>query len=169
MDSRTSPAGINRRELIKRAAAGGAIAWTAPVILDSLASPAGALTLNECYRSQFDRSGLTYVEVVPDNGAGCVPSTCWNNRTAFTGGLISIAGSDGLNWTFTITAPGCVFTNDSQARVDSGDICVCSTSGAGTSSITFPGTADGTPFDRFKFIIQCAGASCSPCTNSCSG
>jgi hypothetical protein len=34
--------GLDRRTLIKRAAAAGAVAWTAPVILDSLSSPAAA-------------------------------------------------------------------------------------------------------------------------------
>jgi hypothetical protein len=167
LDSRTTPAGINRRELIKRAAAAGAIAWTAPVIVDSLASPAGALTLNECYRAQFDRDGASFVEVEPDNGAGCVPTTCWNNRTQFPPGFISISGSDLGDWTFTITTPGCIFLDDSQARIDQGNNCFCSTSGAGTNTITFPGSDDGDPYDRFKLIVQCAGVSCSPCTNTC--
>jgi hypothetical protein len=35
---------IDRRTLIRRAAVSGAIAWTAPVLVDSLASPAGAFT-----------------------------------------------------------------------------------------------------------------------------
>jgi hypothetical protein len=33
--------GIDRRTLIKHAAAAGAVAWTAPVIIDTLTSPAG--------------------------------------------------------------------------------------------------------------------------------
>ena len=36
--------GLDRRALIKRAAAAGAVAWVAPVVIDSLASPAAALT-----------------------------------------------------------------------------------------------------------------------------
>lgn len=36
--------GIDRRTLIRRAAAAGAIAWSAPVIIGSLTSPAAALT-----------------------------------------------------------------------------------------------------------------------------
>ena len=35
---------VDRRSLIKRAAAAGAVAWAAPVIIESLASPAAALT-----------------------------------------------------------------------------------------------------------------------------
>jgi hypothetical protein len=46
--------GIDRRTIIKRGAATGALAWTAPVILDSLASPAGAITCSgACVRVQF--------------------------------------------------------------------------------------------------------------------
>jgi len=156
---------IDRRALIRRAAAGGALAWTAPVIIDSLASPASGATLTGCFRAQFERSGSTFVEVAPDNGAGCVPSTCWNNRTQFPG--VTIAGSDATNWTFTVPA-GCVILNDSQARKDMGNVCVCSTGGAGTSTIAFPGTPSATEvFDRFKLLISCSGTSCSPCSGSC--
>src|SRR5262245_65487621 len=42
--ARPEPAGIHRRALIKRAAAAGAVAWTAPMILESMVSPAGAVT-----------------------------------------------------------------------------------------------------------------------------
>jgi hypothetical protein len=42
---------IDRRTLIRRAAATGAVAWTAPTILDSLRSPAGAITATPgCFR-----------------------------------------------------------------------------------------------------------------------
>ena len=36
--------GIDRRTLIRRAAVTGAVAWTAPIIIGSLTSPAGAIT-----------------------------------------------------------------------------------------------------------------------------
>ena len=102
--------------LIQRAAVAGTLAWTAPVIIDSLASPA-PLTLTDCFRGLFLRApGSTFVEANPDNGAGCVPTTCWNNRTQFPLGIIQIAGSDLTTWTFTIpAAQECIFFNDSQA------------------------------------------------------
>ena len=160
---------IDRRALIQRAAVAGTLAWTAPVIIDSLASPASALTLTDCFRALFLRApGSTFVEANPDNGAGCVPTTCWNNRTQFPLGIIQISGSDLTTWTFTIpAAQGCIFFNDSQARIDQGNGCFCSISGAGTNTITFPGRGNGDPYDRFKLIIQCAGTSCSPCPNTC--
>jgi hypothetical protein len=50
--------GIDRRTLIKRAAATGAVAWTAPLIIDSLASPAAALTCTgSCFLIQFGPAG----------------------------------------------------------------------------------------------------------------
>jgi len=49
----TDAPGLSRRSLIKRAAAAGVVAWTAPVILDSLASPAAAATCSSCYKFEF--------------------------------------------------------------------------------------------------------------------
>jgi hypothetical protein len=50
--------GIDRRTLIKRAAATGAVAWTAPLIIDSLSSPAAALTCTgNCFLVQFGPAG----------------------------------------------------------------------------------------------------------------
>jgi hypothetical protein len=47
----TDRPGIDRRTLIRRAATTGALAWTAPMLLDSLRSPAGAITGTPgCYR-----------------------------------------------------------------------------------------------------------------------
>jgi TAT (twin-arginine translocation) pathway signal sequence len=41
---RSERRGLSRRDMIKASAAAGAVAWTAPVIIDSLASPAAAAT-----------------------------------------------------------------------------------------------------------------------------
>ena len=41
-EARRTQAGLTRRQLIRMSAAAGVAAWTAPVILDSLASPAAA-------------------------------------------------------------------------------------------------------------------------------
>ena len=46
-DARTER-GLSRRKLIQRAAVVGAAAWSAPTIIDSVASPASALTLPPC-------------------------------------------------------------------------------------------------------------------------
>ena len=52
-DEQVEPAsrGMNRRQLIKAAGLAGVGVWAAPVILDSLTSPAAAATLaHGCYR-----------------------------------------------------------------------------------------------------------------------
>ena len=47
--------GINRRELIKRAAAAGSAAWVTPVLIGSLPSPVAAQTAPAgCYKYMFD-------------------------------------------------------------------------------------------------------------------
>jgi hypothetical protein len=76
-DVSATASGITRRTMIRRAAAAGAIAWSAPVIVDSLASPAAAGTLNGCYRAEFALSGNSYVRTTPSEGSGCVPNF-WN-------------------------------------------------------------------------------------------
>ena len=49
--------GIAPRALLKRAAVVGSVAWTAPAILDSIASPAGALSAPcGCFRVVLDAS-----------------------------------------------------------------------------------------------------------------
>jgi hypothetical protein len=50
---------LDRRTLIKRAAVAGAVAWTAPVVIESLASPAAAGTCGcgGCYYVEF-RAGV---------------------------------------------------------------------------------------------------------------
>jgi hypothetical protein len=47
-DGSTSSRGLSRRQLIKASAAAGAVAWTAPVIVDSLSSPAAAQSFPPC-------------------------------------------------------------------------------------------------------------------------
>ncbi len=62
---------LSRRDLIKRAAAAGAVAWTAPLVVESLTSPAGALTPGPCqpYYVKMLPSGTCY-NAGPASGAG---------------------------------------------------------------------------------------------------
>jgi hypothetical protein len=74
--------GVDRRTLIKRAAIAGAVAWTAPVIIDSVASPAGALSCaNTCFRIQYQEnstcSGMPSV-TFGDNFTGCPTPTTFD-------------------------------------------------------------------------------------------
>ena len=54
--------GVDRRTLIKGAAVAGAAAWTAPMIVDSLISPAAALS------GGINLSGPSYAMIVFDKG-----------------------------------------------------------------------------------------------------
>lgn len=49
-DDRDGSRGVGRRALIRGAAAAGMAAWTAPAIIDSLASPAAAATVSGCFQ-----------------------------------------------------------------------------------------------------------------------
>jgi hypothetical protein len=79
--------GLSRRQLIKASAAAGAVAWTAPAIIDSLASPASAFTPPPCpngkaYAVVYSPPGAAGVLVdrLPDtNGFGTPPTV--NNCT----------------------------------------------------------------------------------------
>jgi hypothetical protein len=53
-DEQAQSRGVDRRTVIKRAAAAGAVVSTAPVIIDSLASPAAALSCLNCFRVQIE-------------------------------------------------------------------------------------------------------------------
>jgi hypothetical protein len=91
---------IGRRTLIKRAAATGAVAWTAPLILDSLTSPAAALTCGTCFRVTFPA----------DSGGACdLPSV-----TVATAGICAP----------TTTGPGCLTPTDLPAGTTYGAACI---------------------------------------------
>jgi hypothetical protein len=91
--------GVDRRTLIKRAAATGAVAWTAPLIIDSLTSPAAALTCaGECFRFQ----------ILADQDCGSVSPP----RTE-TVSTISPCG--------TLTAAACATTTDVTAGLVADD------------------------------------------------
>jgi hypothetical protein len=105
---------IDRRTIIKRAAAGGALAWTAPVILDSLASPAGAITCtSDCVRLQF-----------PPNDTGC-----------------SLVRTQTVNFICPTTSPECSTTPAGvRPGLTLGDVClVASTFCTPTFHHTFTG------------------------------
>lgn len=157
--------GIDRRVLIRRAAVVGAAAWTAPLVVGSIASPAGAGTYHGCYRVQFERNtgGTTcssFSRVVPDNGAGCLDPNNWNNLPNYPGTVTLSASGTAPSCTYTIAlAPGsnCVLDKRSVARKDQGNSCATGTAGSGCQSITI-----ATSFlpDRFKVLISCDDVVC---------
>jgi hypothetical protein len=122
--SEVERSGIDRRTLIKRAAATGAVAWTAPMILDSLASPAAALTNGPCdlyvFRMQREGgSGNCNAVISPTSGGNsCATPTVsgsvctgFTRQTNTTSPVLFTAtgnctGGANQSVTFTINQPG---------------------------------------------------------------
>jgi hypothetical protein len=156
----------NRRTILRRAAAAGALAWTAPAIIDSLASPAAAQSVSGCSRAEFELDTSTgcgtYVRVTADNGTGCTPSF-WNNVAEFPDTITVQSSFPPPNgpclYTVSITGSnGCVIDVRSIARTDQGNNCVTGTLSTNCQKLYF---SPGFQPDRFKILVACAGSVCS--------
>lgn len=164
-----SMAVTDRRTMIKRAAGTGLLVWTAPVVMDSLVSPAAAVSVAAgCYRAQFDQTGPgtngcgIFTQVEPNQGTGCVAPNIFNALTFFpdTVTLTSTTGALPGTCTYEFTLPDggtCYFDARSAARQDQANQCTTGDVFAPCKTITI--TTTYLP-DRFKFIISCGGASC---------
>jgi hypothetical protein len=90
-------AGIGRRSMIKRAAAAGVVAWTAPVILDSLSSPAAAFSCGNCFKfairsNSTQPTGVNGTYPYQYSGADCYPPHDADCKTTITGGTLATIG-----------------------------------------------------------------------------
>lgn len=108
--------GISRRSLIKRAAAAGAVAWTAPVVIESLTSPAGAVSpVCKAYYLKMSTATMSCYDQPPAApAAGISPNVycgyqsqpgCLGTGPNTCPGSISLSGSS-----YTVTVPG-TFSN----------------------------------------------------------
>jgi hypothetical protein len=68
------PGSIRRRTLIKGAAAAGVAAWTAPLIVESLVSPAAAASISGCQRIHL---GVTVGDVFGNCNSLPTSSSAW--------------------------------------------------------------------------------------------
>jgi hypothetical protein len=118
--------GLSRRDMIKGAAVAGAAAWTAPMIIDSLTSPAAAA------------SGCTMyaVKLQPD---GSVFSACFGGTAS-----ICFTASD-AKWAGT--APG---TSSSSCGASNPTFCP---SGNGTSTNHLPSVSGPTTINGRKYYV----------------
>jgi hypothetical protein len=92
--------GLSRRQMIKASAVAGAAAWTAPIIIDSLASPAAANSQCQPYWVKLDRSGNCYPQCYDDSVlnfalGGNPPGTGASPDAAQFGGDCSYPGDCG--------------------------------------------------------------------------
>lgn len=145
-------AGLGRRALIKRAAAAGALAWTAPVVIGSLASPAGAVTLSGCYISwrtlkNDDGQNPSWVSSDPNTTPGfgnilCPPSTptvCTPTPTSSMGTWVTVSSiSNGQTAAATVSVNGgysCRIVYAAMLVNNDDNVFVC-VSGSGDTSVT---------------------------------
>jgi len=160
--------GLDRRTLIQRAAAAGALAWTTPVVVGSLASPAAAATYSGCFRAEWSVTAGTYAltRVTPANGSGCLDPNNWNNLPNYPGTITALGGLPNpgdppgsvARFLFSLDESECVIDGRTVARKDQGNDCQ-----TGTLSNACHTYAIVTSFapDRVKMLIACDGTTCA--------
>jgi hypothetical protein len=111
--------------MIKRAAAAGAVAWTAPVIVESLASPAAAVTGGRCdfYVFKMTRNGNSANCTAAIDTGTCSPATI--SGTSCTGYDRQTSTASPVNFTSTGACSGgasetVTFTINSTGRAFAG-------------------------------------------------
>jgi hypothetical protein len=152
--------GIDRRTLIKGAAVVGAVGWTAPIIVESLTSPAAAI------------SGQTGCHAIRFNGSKCspdcnnAPKACFTELCQCKNGQdpiiacfsFSASTCDGTVAPFSISisttlCANCTFTQ--AAAHSNADVCTNATFSNGNKTATFQAPATGTSYDQIQVEINC--------------
>jgi hypothetical protein len=134
---------LNRRQMIKAAGIAGAAAWTAPVIIDSLASPAAAASVpGTCYRVTIV-GGTNCTGFVPGTAgtATCPTPAAWTNATPADAALISqlsttACSRDSITAVLTHSST-CVFSTTGLASNTAGS-GTCTDTSATVTSATSP-------------------------------
>ena len=113
--------GLSRRQMIKASAAAGAVAWTAPVIVDSLASPAAASS--NCTGTSVTMSWIYILFKIPTDNSIHVTGFSTGDKACNSGGKYngptrcntqSVSGS---KWPACTNATGYTITlNDFSAN-----------------------------------------------------
>jgi hypothetical protein len=156
--------GIDRRTLIKRGAVVGAVAWTAPVIIESISSPAGAITAPPgCYRIRFTPNDDMCKNSPTNAGTACPPigTPAQNPITADATVLNCIDESapcsddtDEVN--FQVIGCDCAFVAASAERVG-GSCAGITITGVGPSGVKVTFTKSGAPNWAFFELHMCCG------------
>jgi hypothetical protein len=155
--------------MIKAAAAAGVGAWTAPMIIDSLASPAAAASVpGTCYRVMIDSNGNTNCVGFVAGGAttgSCATPAAWTNATpadaTLLGQLSTTACGRGSITAVLTHSSSCVFSTTGLASNTAGS-GTCTDTSATVTSATSPtrsiaqltGTTTGTT--TFYLLICCS-------------
>jgi len=135
----TGKDGLSRRSMIRRAAAAGAIAWSAPVIIDSLTSPAAAATActGPCYRFGIRAAAIGTACPVNTKNLTAPPSDCQPAEPCATPVEPNASGGSylpfyGITYNTTLSANNCTI---------SGSTC---TGGTATTECWVPSGAGAT-------------------------
>ncbi len=153
---------IDRRRLIKQVATAGAVAWTAPVIVGSIASPAAAATAAPgCNRIQMSGANCGPMTqdgfCLPSGWAGCANTLDSACITSTTGPSCAGTGSSEV---FQITGGcSCTFTAATSRFNVFGIFPTCNGGAGGTptvtpTTVTFPSLAVSN-YTQFKFVLTC--------------
>jgi hypothetical protein len=157
---------MDRRTLIKAAAASVGGAWVAPRILESMVSPAAAVTAGPCdfYVFKMTRTGAFACSsasaslaecnaTIPNGSNGC--TTVTRQTSTLTPVLISTGAPPGCSdssgfeaVTFTIITPGRFFAGQAQSGPSvAPGACIVPTLSASTGTQTTTLTQNGVPSD----------------------
>lgn len=172
-DARDSRRVLDRRTLIKGAAIAGAAAWTAPVIIDSLVSPAAASSAPGCYYYSYVwRLGTTASSTCgfSNDGANCQPtlsgatcsSTNWVNGTppTISASSCSYNGTNSVDpGTWSISGSTCKFVgyavNVSSASSCPGSKTITGLANVSSVNLSATGAVDR-DYVRVFLVVQCS-------------
>jgi hypothetical protein len=139
-------AGLDRRTMIKGAAVAGAAAWTAPMIIDSLTSPAAAASKpGTCYKVQltanFNSCGsFSAGGVSTGNCTGGSIPTGWGTATGADAAMLAQLSTTGTcnrsQITATLTNMACSFSDGSASNTGGGGTCTDTSINTGGSTST---------------------------------
>ena len=100
--ARQSGGPISRRDVIRKAAAVGTIAWAAPLVIESLASPAAAASAIGCYYVVYQDlmvEKFPAATAILELGPGCTPVSCSglsnNSPVNVTASSVGLSASGG--------------------------------------------------------------------------
>jgi hypothetical protein len=159
--TRESTNSIERRAILKRAAAAGALTWTAPAIIGSFASPAAASTgpvPPGCHIAVFNNQCEPNSQGTPCNQA-TFPTGCVANPAVAQCLVVTPSETGNCQQDSTITVsvntslcPGCSIT---YAQAKSGNDCPVPPASFPTQSVTFP--AISSPgYAQFAVAVLCS-------------
>jgi hypothetical protein len=149
---------LDRRTMIKRAFAVGAAAWTAPVIIDSIASPASAATvpptLQGCNFISFNSNCTSNSQ-----NSCATPSGCPTAANAALSQCLQVTGGvDNCKTQVTVNLVGvCATANcyiSAVAAQDAGNNCVTTPYPPGTKQVMINAPASSM-FNQFSVYVTC--------------